>query len=722
MLVAARLGNLGADDQANAGAPTETASSATSVATQPGATPTEREGEGAAASPTPGPSPTPVDVGEVGTAKQAAEAFAEVWSAGNFDQLYDLISSAAQARISRADFVARYQGIAAEAGLVSVAASITGGRDDDEFFPMHVEFESTRIGHFADENQVPVVKEGDAYKVDWTPSLIFAGLGDGFVRWTSETPQRGRILDRKGRPLAAMGRISRVGVVPGKITDERALLEKLSQLLNLPQEIIQARYENGQPDWFMPVKDLPDQMDQALIDQLVAIPGVAIQKWPARVYPAGAAAAHITGYLSEVTAEELPALSERGYVAGDLIGRGGIEAAAEEWLAGKRGGILALVAPDGSTLRVLGAVEPEPAHDVVLTIDLDIQLAADLAVGDVLGSAVVLDPNNGEVLAMVSHPSFDPNAFILGITDEQWAQLNDPVRQPLVNRTTLVGYPTGSTFKVVTAAAGMVHLGYNAGTPVNCPGEFTIPGSGQVWKDWVPGGQGAMDLHTAIVRSCNTVFYKMGADLDDANEMFLPNMARSFGFGAPTGVEIDEVAGIVPDPTWKVSNVGDFWATGDAVNLAIGQGYFLATPLQLANAYAALANGGTLYTPHMILDVVRLDGSVAYSSPVQEKGKLPLSPDQIGVIRAAMYDVINAPNGTATQAFAGVDYAVSGKTGTAETGIVGEQPHGWFGSFTPSDAPRITVVTMVEHGVAGSVAAAPIARKIIDAWYAANGG
>jgi penicillin-binding protein 2 len=536
-------------------------------------------------------------------------------------------------------------------------------------------------------------------------------------------PQRGRILDRKGRPLAETGSISRVGVVPGKITDEKGLLATLPGLLGMSADDVKAKYADGQPDWFMPVKDLPDQMDPGLIAQLTAIPGVAIQKWPARIYPAGAAAAHITGYLSEVTAEELPDLSKLGYSSGDVIGRGGIEQWAESWLAGKRGGTLALLAQDGSTLRVLGSVPATPGDDVVLTIDLDLQMAADVALGDVQGSAVVLDPSNGEVLAMVSHPSFDPNQFILGVTDEQWAALNDPVRQPLINRATQVGYPTGSTFKVVTASAGMVHLGYDAGSPFDCPGEFTVPGSTQVWHDWVPGGQGQLDLHNAIVRSCNTVFYKMGEDLDNADPMFLPDMARAFGFGTPTGIpELDEIAGIVPDPNWKITNVGDFWATGDAVNLAIGQGFFLASPLQLADAYAAIANGGTLYVPHLLLDVVALDGSIVTSGQVQERGKLPVSPEQLSVITSAMYDVINASNGTATAAFEGEQHQVSGKTGTAETGKVGEDAHAWFAGITPSDGPKMTVITMVEHGKAGSVAAAPVARKIVDAWYSINGG
>jgi penicillin-binding protein 2 len=727
VLMASRLTGRGADDgngepnpvAAATGTPRGTAE-AVVAATPADATPavgitprTEPTGEA-----TPGATSTPVQVGPIDTAKDIAEAYAEVWSSGDYEQMYSMLSRDARARITREAFVARYGAIAVEAGLVTVTAEIAGGQDNDELFPMRVTFDSSRIGEFEDQIMIPVIAENGTFVVDWTPSLIFSQLGDGFVRWSSDVPQRGRILDRKGRPLAQMGLITRIGVVPGNVTDEAAMLRELSSLVDVPEDQIRNRISGGQSDWFMPVKDMPDNIPEDLVQRLRAIPGVAIQKWPARVYPAGPVAAHVVGYMSEITAEELPELSKQGYEAGDLVGRAGIEATMEEWLAGKRGGILQLISPDGSTIRVLGEARSEAAHDIVLTLDLDVQQATLEAMGDQVGAAVVLDPRNGEVLAMVSTPTFDPNQFVLGVSDELWAELNDPRRQPLINRATVVGYPIGSTFKVVTAAAGMVHMGMNAGTVLDCPGTYTIEGSGQTWADWVPGGQGQLTLHNSLVRSCNTVFYKMGAELDDMNESWLPEMTRAFGFGARTGLpELYEIPGVVPDPSWKMARIGDFWARGDAVNLAIGQGYFLGTTLQLANAYAALANGGTLYQPHLTLDIVRLDGTIVQKGEIKEIGRLPLSDEQIGVLRAALHDVVNASNGTATEAFRTSEHQVSGKTGTAETGQVGELDHAWFGAWSPSDNPRLVVATLVEHGRAGSVAAAPVARQIIDAWY-----
>ncbi|HUG16087.1 MAG TPA: penicillin-binding protein 2 [Thermomicrobiales bacterium] len=723
VLVASRLAGGGEDDEDGTPNPAAVVTgTAEAIASPTGSDGTPETGITPRTEPTgdatPRPTNTPVDVGEINTARDIADAYAEVWSNGNYDQLYGLLGRDARARITHQQFVDRYEGIAVEAGLVTVDARVTGGQDDDELFPLQVTFESSRIGSFDDQMMIPVIPEDGTFVIDWTPSLIFSQLGDGLVRWSSDIPQRGRILDRKGRPLAQMGLITRIGVVPGNVTDEPAMLRDLSRLVELPEDEIRARISGGQPDWFMPVKDMPDVIPEDLVNQLRAIPGVAIQKWPARVYPAGPAAAHVVGYMSEITAEELPELARLGYEAGDLVGRSGIEATMEEWLAGKRGGILQLINQDGSTIRLLGETRSEPAHDLVLTLDLDMQQATLQAMGDQTGASVVLDPNNGEVLAMVSTPTFDPNQFILGVSDELWAELNDPATQPLINRATIVGYPIGSTFKVVTASAGMAHLGLNAGSVYNCPGTFSIEGSEQTWSDWVPGGQGELDLHNALVRSCNTVFYRMGEQLDEMDEMLLPDMTRAFGFGARTGLpELFEIPGVVPDPDWKLAQIGDFWARGDAVNLAIGQGFFLGTPLQLANAYAAIANGGTLYQPHLTLDIVRLDGTVVQSGEVKEIGRLPISGEQIGVLQTALHDVINASNGTATEAFRDSEHQVSGKTGTAETGQVGELDHAWFGSWSPSNGPRIVVVTLVEHGRAGSVAAAPVARRVIDAWY-----
>lgn len=671
-------------------------------------------------------SPSP-SVANLSTPRDVAAAFVNAWNADNYSRMYDLLSTGAKANISRDDFVKRYEGIAEEIGQASIQVTLGDASQGALRVPMRVVRQSSKVGKLEEDNTIPIVQDPEqGYRVDWTPSLIFADLGDGFVRWIPDMPQRGRILDRKGRPLANLGSIAKVGVVPGQIKDEQAMLQKLSQLLAMPADLIKQKYQSGQPDWFMPIANLPFPLDGKLQQELAGIPGVEVQQWPDRVYPAGPAAAQIVGYLSQVTAEELPKLSKEGYSTGDMIGRAGLEAWGEQYLRGKPGGRLVIVGPDGTERKVLGDVKVQPADDIITTIDLDVQMAADKALGDKAGSVVVLDPNTGAILAMVSHPSFDPNKFILGMSQQDWAQVNNQQTQPLLNRATQMAYPTGSTFKVVTTTAAMTQLGMTPQTTIPCPGSFSLPGSTQVWRDWSLTGQGTLTLHNALVQSCDTVMYQIGADLDKKDPNLLPNMAKAFGFGSPTGIpELPEVAGVVPDPQWKLKTLNDYWARGDAVNLAIGQGYFLATPLQLADAYAAIANGGTLWQPYLVQEVVGLNGAKVYTHQPKERGKLPASAAQLAAIRSALKDVVNAPNGTAagfsrTKPFQGDPYQsqIAGKTGTAESGQA--QPHAWFTAFSPVDGAKLAVVAMVEYGGEGGDVAAPIDRQVIDAYYAAN--
>lgn len=683
---------------------------------------------GRAASPASASGSPTVNPNTLRTPLEVAKAYVQLWNSGDYAQMYPLISTVAQSTISDQNFAGRYQGIEQEVGQTAIKVTINNGTPSDAtHVPIHVVRQSAKVGQLEEDNLIPLVNDGGNWRVDWTPSLIFADLGNGFVRWKPDVPQRGRILDRKGRPLAHLGSISKVGIVPGQIKDEAALLQQLSDILGLSQDQIKAKYAGGQPDWFMPVKNYPDPLDPAMAQKLAAIPGVVVQKWPDRVYPLGPAAAQVVGYLSQVTADELPTLSKKGYSAGDMIGRAGIESWGEQYLAGKRGGRLVIVGPDGNERKTLGEVKSEPSQDITLTIDLDLQNAAFQALGSQPGSIVVLDPTNGAVLAMVSNPSFDPNQFILGISDQQWAAINDQQAKPLTNRATQIAYPIGSTFKIVTTIAGMNDLGLTMQNQIPCPATFSLPNAPTVWHDWSANGQGTLTLRNALIQSCDTVMYKIGADLDKKDQMALPNAARAFGFGSDTGIpELPEVPGVVPDPNWKLSATGDYWSTGDAVNLAIGQGYFLATPLQLADAYAALANGGTLWQPFVVQDAHKLDGTKTYTAQPKERGKLPASADQLAQIRDALGQVTTAPNGTAaglssTKPFQGETHPVAGKTGTAESGQ--PNPHAWFAAFSPVEGAKLATVTMVEyasqHGGEGGDVAAPLARKVIDAYYAA---
>jgi len=493
--------------------------------------------------------PTAPAAKDLRTPNEVASAYVQLWTNSDFTGMYQLLSTTSQQTIKEDDFVKRYQDIYAEAGETSLVATIGNAPPDATRIPIHVVWQSGKIGEIQQDNTMALVHEGDVWKVDWTPSMIFNNLNDGLVRWIPEVPQRGRILDRKGRPLASLGMISKVGIIPGQIKDENAMVQQLSQLLDMTPDEIKAKYAGGQPDWFMPVRNFPANIDPGLLSKLNAIPGVVVQQWPDRVYPAGTAAAQVVGYLSEITADELKTMSKDGYQSGDRIGRAGIESWGEKYLSGKRGGRLVIVGPDGTERSTIAEIKSEPADDIVTTIDLDVQTAAYQSLGDKWGSVVVLDPSDGAVLAMASNPSYDPNQFILGMTDQQWADLNDNTKRPLENRATQVGYPIGSTFKVVTMAAGMQSLGLTPQSSFSCPASFSLPGSDQKWHDWSANGQGTLTLYNALVQSCDTVFYQVADQLDKKGSNILPDAAKAFGFGTPTGIpEIPETPGTVPDP------------------------------------------------------------------------------------------------------------------------------------------------------------------------------
>lgn len=665
----------------------------------------------------PEPTPLPPEPEDLETAWDIAEGWAQLWEAEDYRGMYELTSQESRSIISRDEFVERYEGISGELAETEITVEVVDGIEDALRFTLLISRDSARVGEFEEEILLPMVQEAEGRpRVDWSPSLIVNDLADGFVRWRPDIPQRGRILDRHGRPLAHLGQISKVGVIPGDIEDEDALLSELSELIGMSEERIESIYSAGDPGWFMPVRDYPDRMDEELEGQLNSIPGVSIQKWPERVYPAGPAAAHITGYLTEVSAEELPDLISEGFAPGDVLGRGGIEAWGEEYLAGERGGRMVIVGPNGNERKTIAEVSGEPAADITLTIDIDLQRAAYEAIGDQTGSVVILDPDTGAVRAMVSKPSFDPNDFILGHTTESWEAINDPEARPLENRTTTFAYPVGSIFKSVTMAAGMEHLGLNAQSTLECPGEFSLPGADdQVWRDWSPSGQGTLTLHNALVQSCNTIFYQIGADLDSEDQDLLPDAARAFGLGSATGLDaLREVSGTVPDADWKIETVGDFWSRGDAVNLSIGQGYFEATPLQMAVLYAAISNGGTLFEPYLVEEIADLEGEVIYEAEREDNGEIPFPDSTMEAIRAAMRDVPQAQNGTARDQFDGALVPTGGKTGSAETSQ--DEPHSWYAAFAPADTPQLTMISMVEYGGEGSAAAAPIARQVIDFW------
>lgn len=638
--------------------------------------------------------------------EDAATAFFGAWQQSQYATMYDLLSSEAQATTPRDVFWRRYSNIHDGIGEFKLVVQATGPATGLDATAAQVTFQATHtlaiFGDVSDTNTLPLVQEQGAWKIVWQPALIFSGLtATSSVRVTPDLPKRGRILDRAGKPLADNGSILAVGVVPGEIKDEGALLAGLSDALGISLEMIKQRYQGGQPTWFMPIAERSESDRPDLESKIGSIPGVALQDRPARVYPLGAAAAHIVGYVAHPTAEELRQLASDGFDETDWIGRYGVEAWGEQQLAGKKGGNIQIVEQGGRVLRTIAQKAATPGQDVKLNIDAALQSAAVEALGDKVGSVVIIDPRDNSVLTLASLPSFDPNGFVIGLSDAQWQDLNG-ADHPLVLRAAESAYPTGSIFKVITMAAGMEQGGFKTSSTFDCGLDWTgLPGV--TLHNWQ--AQGTLALSEALTESCNPAFYEIGLKLDRQDPTILPTFARAFGLGKSTQTAgVRDVAGTVPDPTWKRQQLGEAWTSGDGVNLAIGQGYLLATPLQVANAYAALGRSGSLLAPELI----------AGHDP-QTLGSLDLSPATLSAILDGMKRVTSTPRGTAYYAFRDESLPIAAKTGSAEN----ENPdaHAWFVGFLPPDKPSLLVLVMVEGGQHGGTVAAPVARTLIDLAY-----
>lgn len=661
----------------------------------------------------PTPTPSPTATMPPPSPEEAGRAFLNAWEQGQYEVMYGFLSSQSKEEIDQEKFVGRYRSIAAEATISSLSTEIKSieeqGRRATAVYT--VTMQTLLVGQIDQENVLPLVLEENAWKVQWSPQLIFSQLtGSNLIHLIPRTPSRANIYDRRGQILASQGAMVTVGVVPGQIEDEAKLLDELSRILGMDREAIKARYENAlRPDWFMPIKDLTLEELRGHEGPLSAIPGVLMRQKAIRAYPYGTLAAQTLGYMGEISAQELEQLAGQGYQPGDRLGKVGLERWGEPYLAGRRGGTLTVITPEGEIVVRIKDRPPTPGRDLHTTLDLVLQQAIEDILGGRRGAIVALDPRNGEILALVSHPAYDPNALTRGLTMDQWQALLDDKQRPLVNRVTQALYPTGSVFKIVTMAAGLEKAGLTRDTPYVCEGVWY--GLGREWPkyDWKKGGHGAINLFQGLVQSCDIVFYEVGKRLYEIDRSALPSFARSVGFGERTGLEeLDEASGFVPGPDNRV------WFAGDAVNLAIGQGDMLATPLQVAQLLGAVANGGMRYRPRLVQRIGPSSEEGEMLRPPEELGRLPISPANLQVIREALAEATRDPHGTSRSAFRGMAISVAGKTGTAEH--AGEEPHAWFAGYAPADDPRIVVVVIVEEGGEGSKVAAPLFRKVVEAW------
>lgn len=635
-------------------------------------------------------------------AASAASRFLADWGSAHYAAMYAALTPQAQERIDRASFIKRYQGIMAEATASRVRASVSHVRLNSPVATVDfdISLSTAALGVIRQSNRMRMVYSGSAWRVDWYPAVIFKGLDDPYVVHLQTLPaRRGAILDRSGTPLAEDGQFYDVGVVPGQISDERQLLSYMSRWLKMSQATIKHLYTLpwAQPTYFMPITTITSAQLDAAPPGLNALASNGLVWRPnpmaGRVYPQGAVAGILVGYVDPTTRH----------------GVAGLEQSLDPVLSGKDGVALLITNTlHNMTVSTIARRAPVDGRDVRLTIDLATQRAAEHALGIRKGAAVAIDPRNGQVLAMASTPGYDPNRFEIGAT--QAAGIG-PIRSTFP-RATLGTYPIGSIFKIVTMAAALEHGGYTPETLIDGPGVWYGLGQNYPLHDWLPSGHGTISLREALVQSCDTCFYQVAQKLDGIDQNMLPREARAFGFGRATGIpDIADAAGLVGDNTYKEHTYHDAWRTGDTVNLSIGQGYFLATPLQTASMLAAVANGGARLTPQVILSI---GPGKPHGYAPKPTGTLPLTPAHLQAIVQGMLGVTSEVNGTATFVFRNFPWQVAGKTGTAQN--PGGAAHAWFGCFAPAGKPAIALAVVVENGGEGSMVAAPIARKILQSY------
>ena len=668
-------------------------------------------------------------------AEPVARAYAVAWANGAYQTMWDLLTDESRARVGEDGMLRRLPRIADEMSLTSLDATTgpavhpagPGGSPDPRRAkaPLSVTFHTARVGDVRRDTFLSLVLVGEkdkaAWKIDWTPESILPRLTSGrLVRMSRLPTSRGRIIARDGTELATFIDAAVVGVVPGQIKNEAAMLASLSAAIGVKAEDIKAKYTASwvRPDSFVPIRTLGGDSFAAVRARLTVIEGVQVQPQRVRSYPTGLAA-QLIGYLGEANDAEAQQRSARGYAAGDLVGKTGLERQLDDPLGGSYGWRLSIVDADERPVEVLAETAPVPGQDAVLSLDPALQTAAEKALGDQKGSIVAEDPWTGEILVLASRPSFDLNLFVSG-DSAAILKLNSDPKRPLLSRATFGQYPTGSSFKPITAAAALRNGVYRAGERIDCPAAWS--GYGIVQLNHETGNLGPIDLQTALARSCNTFFYELGKRLNDKQTDLLPNEALSFGLGKATDIDfVLEAEGIVPSPAWKqkafTAPQDKIWNPGDATNLAIGQGYLLVTPLQMANYTAALANDGIVWKPRLVTELRTRDGATVKKFDPVRAGTANTSAQDLSLIRDGMRAVVSDPNGTVYFKFLGFPTPVAGKSGTAETSS--GNPDAWFIGFAPYDAPKLAIVTLYEEkpGLLGSQDAGAATRAVLAAKF-----
>lgn len=543
---------------------------------------------------------------------------------------------------------------------------------------------------------------------------------------------RGMIFDRKGQLMVDNRPAFDLLFTPEDVTEPETALAHLAHFLGRDNgeflELLDENKTRRRFDEIVLARDIDWRSVVAVETHQIHLPGVTLRIRPQRSYLKDSMAAHLLGYLGEISLRQLKAELGKGYVVGDEIGQFGLERSWEGHLRGRSGGLQVEVDSLGRQVRVLHEVEDVPGHSVFLTLDMDLQEYAYQALNGKEGAIVVLEVNSGAILALVSSPAFDPNVFARGITSEEWHALRRDRMRPFINRAIQGQYPPGSTFKIVLAIAALEEGVIQPETRIFDPGYFIV--GDRKFKNWKKGGHGEVDLNKALVESCDVYFYELGMRLGVDR---IARYARMLGLGEKTGIALDnEKPGLIPDSEWKMTRFEQPWFPGETPSVAIGQSFVAVTPLQMANLMAAVANGGTLYRPWFVRKVETLDGSLVRKYGPEEIRSVALKGNTLGTLRRALREVVSSNKGTGKKARSDL-VEIAGKTGTAQVTemreeiVKGEEipyrirDHAWFVAYAPAEKPEIAVVTLVEHGGGGGSVAAPLAKRVIEQYFSSKG-
>jgi penicillin-binding protein 2 len=547
------------------------------------------------------------------------------------------------------------------------------------------------------------------------------------------TPNRGLMLDRNGAVIAHNYAAYTLEITPSKAGDLESLISDLATVVEVaPKDRKRFRklLEEGHDFASLPIRTRLNDVEVArFAANKFRFPGIDIRARLFRHYPNGEVASHVIGYIGRLTQGDLDKLEDDGlaanYTGSDFIGKVGLEGRYEANLHGTTGFEEVETDANGRAVRTLRSTLPVSGNNLLLSLDARLQEVAERAFGERRGALVAIEPATGGVLALVSKPGYDPNLFVDGIDPQSWEALNSSPDHPLNNRALQGVYPPGSTFKPFMALAALELGKRNPHHAIYDPGYFFLGGGGgHRYRDWKTGGHGMVDMHKSIVISCDTYYYGVAQELGIDN---IHEFIGKFGFGRRTGIDIDgEVGGLLPSQEWKMRRFQQKWFAGDTISVGIGQGYNLATPVQLAQAVSVIANKGNVFRPHIVRHIQDGQTNKLTSIEVEPLETIALHPQNLDLVRDAMVDVTH-PGGTAAVAGAGAQYRFAGKTGTAQVVAMKQnekyderrvqerhRDHALFIAYAPADAPTIALSVLVENGGHGASAAAPIARAVLD--------